>query len=319
MFPKNSLHRMTLAWGLCLVAVAAQGESVSLLKDTHFQKGFILSASSTAQVPLEIGWLAPSATCAETPENRPEWRLAQWGTNHLLVPGRWTGTAMNPAKTLCWQAPEGEPGRLLLEVQANVETGGQPRKSGEAWPHLLIEQNFVPSLEVVEWATLEFHLRFKVIDAIARTGEGNDLDPGLHTAQATAYWMLEGPSPEQGGETDKLWFGIPLFDARYPIPPGNQAPDQGQPEASGIFIYVAEGARFFQTPTGDKEWHEVGADILPLLREAVTAAHSNGFWKKGEIEGSRLTSFNLGWEVPGPYKASLEISELAFEGSPLSP
>lgn len=292
----------------------ARTEGIQLLSDTEFQNGFVLSAASSSARPLEIGELTVAATGNEGLNNRANWRLAQWGTNQLLVPGQWTGTAMNPAKTVAWKDSDGGPGSLLLEVRADVETGGQLRRQGEAWPHLLIEQKFSPTIELDDWSSLEFNLRFRVLHAIARSATGASLDSGLHTAQVSAYWTLERAAEKEGQEADRLWFGLPIFDARYPIPIGNQAPDQGQPDASGLFIFVPEGDRFYASPTGNGEWHNLKVDIVPLLAEAAETAYQAGHWKRGDVSQCQLTSFNLGWEVPGPFDASIELSEISFKG-----
>jgi len=138
------------------------------------------------------------------------------------------------------------------------------------------------------------------------------LNPNLHTAQASAFWTVHNLSPENPDYKDMIWFGIPLFDARHDVPPRHYALDVGKDDATGKFICLLDGKRFWSGRTGNGQWRTLESDLLPLLREALTVAQEHGYLKQSGVEDLGLTTFNLGWEIPGPYDAAIELRGLSM-------
>ena len=139
------------------------------------------------------------------------------------------------------------------------------------------------------------------------------LDPGLHTAHVTAFWTIHNRNPGSPDYRDMIWFGIPLYDARHPIPPGHQALDVGKDDATGKFICTLEGSRFHREPTGNGAWHTIDHDLLPLIQEALAASQAHGHLMQTRFEDLAATSFNCGWEVPGPYHCAIRLRNLRLE------
>lgn len=299
----------TLLPVLCLIAtLTVPAEEV--FRDREFAGGFNLSAPRTKDKPLELGVVLRASDAA-----RNEWRLAQWGTQISLegtqpkVLPDGTRILRNAGKTIK-VFPGGLSGEgIILGVNGGTEFGGVPRKDGQFWPHLLIEQQFPRDFKVATAASLNFGLQFRV-DGCKKAAEA-PLDPALHSAQVTAYWTLQNQGSDSLDKGEMIWFGLPLFDARSDVPPGHQALDTAV--ENGKFIFTLEGSRFFQGPTGDGQWHKVACDLVPFMQEALAASQAKGFLTNTRFEDLYVTSFNLGWEVPGPYDCEITIKNLSLD------
>lgn len=298
-----------------LVTVSASGaagdSAGELFVDPGFTRGFSLSAASHMgkDEPLGVLRMAEGGDA-----EAPAWRLAQWASRYLLQPGSCAGVAETPGKRVeVERGPDGLT-RLLLEVRGGAEYDGKMRVPGEPWPHLLVEQSFNEApIRPRDAKTLPFALETRTVLCKALPwGEGK-LDPGLHTAQVSAYWTVHNLTPGTADYGDMIWFGIPIFDARYEVPPAHYAIDGGKEDASGKFICVLDGKRFWSGNTGDGAWRKLDVDLLPLLREGLGIAQQHGHLTKTRFEDLGITSFNLGWEVPGPYDAAIEFRGLSFK------
>jgi len=290
--------------------------SHELFRDPAFKNGFQLTAASHPAPKVELGVLQTDAT----PSSRPaDWRIAQWASRDLLLPGACarnaTGVwvAENPAKRIEIERDDHGLTRLLLEGRAIYEYNGHSRENGEAWPHLLIEQSFPAPLRLDAQNQIRFTLDTRVPFCKAAPGK---LDPGLHTAQVSAYWTVHNVTPGNPDEHDMIWFGIPIFDARYPIPPPNYAIDGGKADASGKFICLMDGKRFWKAPTGDGSWHHLDTELLGLIREGLVITQEHGHLKNTTMKDLAITSFNLGWELPGAYDAAIEFRGISMKAEP---
>ncbi len=285
---------------------------ISFFQDLALVHGFRLSALRSSMTPNEIGPILV-ADAAET----PQWRLAQWGSRFSLESAEaqahddGTRVLENDGKRVKI-LPGGLSGEgVLLEVHGGRQYNGGLRQYGEAWPHLLIEQR-LQKCAMQGLASLEFSVTYRVEKAAIATEK--PVDESLHTAHISAFWTIHNTNPDSEDHGDMIWFGLPLFDARYPIPPGHQALDLGQDDASGKFICTIEGKRFFDAPVAVGEWHTLSSDLLPLLAEALEASQRQGFLTHTRLEDLTATSFNLGWEVPGPYDCAITIRDLRLDG-----
>lgn len=296
---------------LLVTACISATETVSLLDDLALARGFRLSAVRSSMTPVETGNVLALDT-----SRAPLWRLAQWGTRFSLegaaetAPGDGVRVLSNAGKSVKVY-PGGLAGEgLRLEVLGGAEYAGKLRQYGEEWPHLLIEQSWTPVvLDSLE--RLEFSVTFQV--EYCTPAAEQPLDPGLHTAHINAFWTIHNQNPESRDYNNMIWFGLPLFDARYPVPPGHQAVDAGQPDTTGKFIYTVDGDRFWPGPVVVGEWHTLSCDMLPLIRDALASAQSRGFLTDSRFADLRATSFNLGWEVPGPYDCAIRLRHLKWE------
>lgn len=302
--------------GSVAVSFAAAAESRELFADTAFARGFTLTGASHPGPQAELGVWRPQGV----PEGQPPaWRLAQWGTKSLLEPGMFSESpeglwaAENPAKRVTSLYEAGEK-KVHLEVLGSVEYAGHARVAGEAWPHLLAEQRFETPLRLETLNQLNFKITMRVPYCRAAPGMEKTIEPGLHTAQVSAFWTVHNLSEGNPDYRDMIWFGIPFFDARYEAPPPYYALDAGKEDASGKFICMLDGKRFWKGRTGDGQWRNLDVDLMSLLREALAITQQHGFLKNSRMEDLALTSFNMGWEIPGPYDAAFEFYGLSMRG-----
>jgi hypothetical protein len=307
-FLKPPLRHAAAVTAICMVGLAATAES--LFADPAFEHGFRLTGTSHAQIELNGSLLPPGARDAWA----PRWRLAQWGSRVPLMPGVFevgedgSWRAANEAKTVVLSRDDQV--TLRLEVHGIREYGEHLRQFGEPWPHLLVEQRFADPIRVADHTALPFQLAFRVTRCMPAAWFMDDLDPGLHTAHVNAFWTVHPMRNGVVASNEMIWFGIPLFDARHAIPPGHRALDTGAPDASGKFICTLDGERFWDTPTGNRQWHALSVDLKPLLAEALAISQEHGHLKDATLDELVLTSFNLGWELPGPYDAAIEVRGL---------
>lgn len=291
--------------------MSANMQAEPVLKDMACDGGFRLSAVQSSMRPVEIGRVLAGDILLE-----PKWRLCQWGTAYSLegvastVSSQGARALANAAKEIVvFQGGLSGDG-LRLAVHGGVEYGEQLRAQGQPWPHLLVEQK-IDDLRLERLGTLNFALEFRVEICVSATDR--QMDPSLHTAHITAFWNVHNRNAQSKDFQDMIWFGVPLFDARYPIPPGHQAVDAGKADATGKFIYTVPGARFYDKPVKPGEWNKVACDLLPLLGEALEASRAKGFLKNTTKDDLAITGFNLGWEVPGSYDCAILLRHLKMD------
>lgn len=307
-----------------LIAAATMGQAPEtasgreLFSDPIFARGFVLTAASHPAPKVELGVLQTSAN----PESvDPAWRMPQWATRDLLQPGRCAALGEgkwgveNRAKRVMVEHSAEGPAGLWLEVRGDFEYDGHMRAAGEPWPHLLIEHRFDKPIVPKNSKSLTFSMEGRIPFCKAAPWSEGKRDPGLHTAQVSAFWTVHNVTRGNPDCGEMIWFGIPFFDARHEIPPAYYAVDSGKADASGKFICMLDGKRFWKEPTGSGSWQKLHADMLPLLREALTLAQERGFLKNTQYEDLAIDSFNLGWEIPGPYDAAFELRGLSMWGT----
>lgn len=205
---------------------------------------------------------------------------------------------------------EGEKTFVRLAVFAQNEYTA-PRKDGEGWPHLLLEQSFNPDLPLVSSVkALPFSLTVRISQI--KNWMGDAFNPELHTAQTTFYLTVQDHNHSSKGYLDYLWFGIPIFDARYTFPSEFYMKDGGKADCTSKMIYVPGGDEFLKTAyagvnPADGDWATCNIDLLPYIKKAFSTAKVEGFLPNSSWEDMRLGSFNLGWEVQGTFSCCMDV------------
>ncbi|MCX6916898.1 MAG: hypothetical protein NT167_28320, partial [Verrucomicrobia bacterium] len=271
---------LLLAGCLLLSACAAPVMERELIRDRHFERGFILVSSNP-------GKARPYATLVGSEEgSKPVWELAQWGSKYPLPvapPQRLPGGALqysNYAKAVTIGLPNSEAADVALTVLASVEYGGHARQSGEPWPHLLLQQRIEqpPTLAELHDARLRVGVRLLKI----RKFEMDDYAPGLHAAQFQIFFKVWNSDRQSRGYGQYLWFGVPLYDDRHRVTQTYAAQDAGKVDATTMFIYTLASDVFSTGSTHDQEWITIDRDILPLMREGLNTAWQHGFLKDSQ-------------------------------------
>jgi len=292
-------------------------ETINYLNTNEFAYGFNLTTTRPTDKPNILGTLTLPSSSQH--EHNPLWRLAQWATNFPLSAGNFNKegetiwTANNEAKKIVLHKKNNF-WSIILNCNGITEYQGKLRKYGEPWSHLLIEKTFNEGIKIAE-NKLDFNLEFKITSCICDEKLKGSIDPTLHTAQISAFWTVNNNNPNSKDYKEFFWFGLPLFDARYPIPPEYINLDKGSAYTSNKLITVIDGKRFYNENTGDGNWKILSAHLNSLLEEALTKGQSRGYLTNSHIEDFILTSFNLGWEITGPYNAEIEIQNLSLKVS----
>ncbi len=299
------------AWGLAgggvwgPVASAAEQE---LLRDRGFARGFnLLSPAPGKKVVVRQVRFAATA-------DAPVWQLAQWHSRFSLAdaPLRhgpddvWSLT--NVAKTLRVRAPGQPDAELVLGVDSRPEYDHY-RRPGEPWPHLLVQQDIrdCPPLDALR--AMPLRLRARVTRSEVFKGAG--YDRGLHCAQCPLVLIVQNRNPASPGFGDFFWFQVPLFDDRWPFPPPHVAQDTADPSAK--LIYNPGLKAYTDQSLWSGEWVDLSVDLLPHLRAGLRTAWAKGYLRGSQNEGDyRLSSFILGWEVPGINRAEIRFRDLSL-------
>jgi hypothetical protein len=303
------LIALTLA-RTCLTAADPTNAPMALIQDPGFAQGFTcLGPQSGARRVL--GTLGKP----ERGEGS-RWLVAQWNSRFPLSGGQVSPhglVATNAARWLLVVRESSGPPSLELGVDSRPEYGGVPRTNlAQPWPHLLIEQDFTNAPPLAAIRHLEFELEARLVEA--QRFEGPGYSPGLHAAQFQWVVTLQNRNASSKGFGDFLWFVVPMYDDRHATPPPYIAQDFADPSAKLIFNPGA--APFSSASLLSSNWVRFAADLRPHLMEALQTA-----WAKGYLAGSkdpadyRLTSMNLGWEVPGLNRVSVRVRQLKLEAT----
>ena len=249
--------------------------------------------------------------------NVPAWRLCQWATKYSLATMPCTrGTADD-----LWYENEGKkvlvggrdsPNRdLILEVRGGAEYGDRVRRSGESWPHLLVEQDAVVLRPLDELDEIRFTLALRLLYCTNRMPP-DQCDPGLHAAQFQMFFIVKNISPDSQDRGNYYWFGVPFFDSRHDVPPAYMAKDAGKDDATGKFIYTVEGKMVGVTPLRTGQWLTLDVDLLPFVRSGLQEAVKRGYLKDADPHHYAVANMNLGWEIPGTFDAAIQIKDLSI-------
>ncbi|MCF3111309.1 hypothetical protein LL912_21155 [Niabella sp. CC-SYL272] len=290
------------------------GVPVSLFTDANFETGLYLKGDVSG---------APSAGMSLYPfgqkGNKPAWELAEWASKYLLqqngmVEKNGEKLYENNGKLLSFMR-EGNTTKIRMDVKASAEYE-HPRKSGEAWPHLLLEQAFSvkPYLKHVDKLILNFEGR--LVNCRLAMPQGS-FDAGLHTAQFQLFITLQNLNPQSSSYGELVWFGVPFYDYRHRQLQVYAAQDIGKGDATGMFIYSLGTTDYMQGSFHDANWVKVEKDLKPLMVKAVNLAKERGYLKGATLDDIRIGGMNIGWEVPGTFDAGFEFRGFDLKYLPL--
>jgi hypothetical protein len=295
---------------------AADGDAVGreLLVDPGFQRGFRLCEP-------EPGKRVVYGELRGFDAGPPAWDLDQWSSRDRLASDpaselpaadvqerRWANTAKAVVLQRAGTGSAEPLPTLEFGVMGSVEYGGRARQDGEPWVHLLAEQALAASPTLAELRRARFRIQAQL--RRSKLHRTSDYSTGRHAAQFQVFLALQNVNPASAGKGRLVWFGIPLYDDRHRIPPEHKTRDTG---GTGMFIFTPRGDVYASASAHDGGWITVDRDLVPLLRESLTAAWDKGFLVESrDLSDYRLTSINLGWEVPGMLDVALAIRGLSL-------
>ncbi|RKX45478.1 MAG: hypothetical protein DRP64_04660, partial [Verrucomicrobia bacterium] len=288
--------------------------AVQMIADRHFQDGVDVLAPADGTVEGMLQY--------KEPYGATRWQLAQWSSQESVYGTDPTGLSSgsmqwkNPYKRLVMGPLGSSDGDLVLALDSVAEYGGVYRQAGEAWPHILVQQDITnpngwfkaygPSVADLHELIVDVELRLNYIDSIYTSG----YSPGLHAAQFLLYFTVQNLNPSSSGYGDYLWFGLRFYDDRDPLPDPYVAGDGG----TGKLIYNIGASPYWSTGMQTGVWKRATVNILPDIEDALQEA-----WNRGYLTGSsdiadyKIGGMNMGWEVPGLSDAAMQIRNFGVQ------
>lgn len=283
-----------------------------LIRDPHFERGCRLYEPKTGR-HVEYGTIAGVAKDAQ-----PVWGLAQWSSREKLLPAP---PQMLPSGALCYSnaakavtfgAPGTADADLALAVNGGFEYAGRPRRKGEPWPHLLVEQRVENPPSLAALSRAQFHIAARLKNSRRRDMPG--YSPQVHAATIQIFFTLQNQNKKSAGYGKYLWFGVPFYDDRHRFSKSHQAQDGGKADATGMFIYTVAGSEFTTRSFHDREWVTIDKDLLPYMRAGLQTAWQRGFLTDSQsLADYRISGMNLGWEVTGILDVEMQLRDLSLK------
>lgn len=309
----NFIRAMRTLFAVSCIAVGAglgAAETRELLRDRRFNDGLALLAPKAGGG--EVGRVRFAGSAGE-----PAWQMAQWHSRYPFtnaVPAAPDAVcASNLARWFCVERGITGHAVLTLGVDSRPEYEGTPRRSpSEPWVHLLVQQTISTAPSHAQTASLR--LRFDVRLREAETFRPDGYSPGLHAAQFQVVLTLNNTRRGSSGFGDYLWFVVPVCDDRYALPPEYVAQDFAVTQ--GKLIYNPGGAALGFSPVRTGEWQSVDCELRPWLERALEAAWSKGYLRDSrDLADYRVAHINLGWEVPGLNRVTMDVRGLSLEAT----
>lgn len=281
------------------------------------------------------------------------WKLAQWGcfVNYFLDDDLWPrGYGSYEENEVYYEYPATEANYSLSsdgwaviqnetnQFSVNAQTGAfklyadaraeygvtpaytdaprasDPRADGEAWPHLLIEQNIASGATLADLSGVYFDIGFtvQVCEDYTRNKQED-----MHTAQLLWYVLIQCVDSTKASFGDFYWFGIPILDARdgttdYYVPASN-ALDGGKGDSTGAMICNVSNYDFIDGGVELGKKYEVSVDFYDKIVQAFRSLQENDYFTDCDLSDMRIYSTNFGWEIPGTYKVGVDVDWLSIK------
>jgi hypothetical protein len=310
LFRSRVLTRANLVLALLTgtTAILRASTERELIQDPHFQRGFFLWK------PAPFHEITYGTLKGLEAGSTPKWALSQWNSKFPLGPDGWEmgGNLVysNEAKKVILGAPGSAAADLSLAVNAGVEYGAHARKSSaEPWVHLLVQQEVHPRASLHGPTAVNLHIEARL--AYSRLLQGSDYTPNLHAAMFQIFFAIGNTNKQSAGFQDFLWFGVPIYDNRARFPPAFKAQDFG---GTAKFIFTPEGREFTSVSAHDGNWVTIDRDLLPLMRQSLDTA-----WSQGYLKGSRnfadyaICAMTMGWELPGTFDVNMQVRNFSLK------
>jgi len=296
-----------LSFYACKNNLTSNSVKVEIITDTNYANGIGLEGSNSGNTEV-IRVLNPFGPS----KSEPSWNLAQWGSRYNLkdakpVKGDDGISYSDSGKSIVFKAVDGST-QISMEMFGSKEYDS-PRKFGEDWPHILLEQKFEIPQSINNIEILNLNLDFRLLFSEMKM-KPDLFNPELHTTQFTIYLTIQNRNLSSKGYGDFIWFGLPLYDYRYDEIEEYAAQDVGKEDASNKFIYSTASKNLFKEIPKDGNWINVSKDIIGIIRNAFIIAQQRGFLKESEYDDMYITTTNMGWETPGTFDCGIQYKNL---------
>lgn len=282
-------------------------DTINYIKDPDFLRGISLLGTDSSN-PNTQNTLFPYGEAS----GPTIWKLAEWGSTKPLsdlTPESKGDTLIygNEAKKVRFiKKGEAKSPQVILELLGSQDYQSV-RQEGQNWPHLLLEQSIEERTPLAELDALslimDVALMFDNIEMDAK-----DFNEGLHTSQVSLYMTINDSK-------DFLWFGIPVYDYRYPEGiDAYAAQDLGKEDATQKFIMRIASSELFSESLQQTGHIVFNTDILPFIKKAFDQAQASGYLKDSNWSEMYMGSFNFGWETTGTFDSGLLVRKLTLQG-----
>lgn len=295
--------------------VSADHKTSQLISDNRFQAGVSVMNPTGGAVegPLQF----------TTKSGPPTWTLAQW-LSHASIYGttpailstgayKWS----NAYKYVTISPLNTTDSDLTLYVDSIAEYGGVYRDgSTKDWPHLLVAQGITSgtgaygdnSPALSNLSELNFNLDANLKSAYNQYTSG--YNSSRHAAQFLVYFTVQNRNKLSAGYGKYIWFGLTIYDDRYPLPNLHVSNDAG----TQTLIYNIGIQPFTSTGLSVGVWKNIHGDILPHIKAALQKAWDLGYLGDSHnLADYKLGGMNMGWEVPGLSRVTMQVRYFRVE------
>ena len=304
-------------------AAEAEEDSMQLIPDPAFKRGMNLITQKDHRAGDAFSVFAVhdfrSSGASGQSGLSPVWRLCQWDSgpdlSEMLVPSPAEEITDGKYRSFRYD-PETDAMSFLLDT--SLYYGGRPALEGDYWPHLLIEAPTFGAEDLPEEKAayyrcdadrllLSFDIRLTEYEAVPVAGDW------VEAAQFLMYFYVKGVDTD-----DFCWFGLQLFDSRWPRNDHYIGYDGGKADASGAMIfsigskYIYDGAALWKdgAPSPDGVWRHVEIDLVPYLKHMLKRGAADGYFRAEDLGGLRVNGMNVGWETIGTFRHAMEMKNL---------
>lgn len=293
-------------------------KKIELLTDPHFETGFHLLGINPVTDQRNYFRFLNYNGKAKT-SDRVIWQMAQWWTPYDVKDAEFESIKSKFIYKTPSRIIENEPsnqGYMRMDLYGSKEYKGKTRQSqAEPWAHLLIEQDFESSVSIESLDALEVSLTFSIEEVVDKNGDC--YDPSLHAAQFLWYLVIADKSnPEQqsyGSYENFFWFGIPIFDSRFPTIKSSMHVDQGGIGTTGRLIYSMNNESYIGEKIEMNKVYSFTIDILPDVIKAKNYALEKGYLVNHENPDYQIGYMNFGWELPGAFDVKSWIKNISIK------
>lgn len=305
---------------------------IEILPDLNFSHGFQVSLfHSNSSAGRLAGFLDYDGEAAE---GAPYWQLSQWGCTHDLAGAAFSrdGSVMQYDDAGKCVTVDVARASLTLSIKGSEE---YPRDSEgrvreriglmENWPHLLAEQTNVMFLLPQGLKHLYMSLDYEVTKCeslVDRNVYPEDIR--MHAGMFVWFLHLTDTDPGSSSYLQSMWFGIKMFDTRFMggTPAAEFGYDTGKEDSTGLLIFIPsleevarqEGSVVTLPSSVVGRRGVVQFDALPFIEKALMAAREIGAMTRIGVEGLRIDSTNIGWELMGNNDAEVKIHAINLVG-----
>lgn len=253
---------------------------------------------------------------------KPSWSLYQWSSKYDLSMGTQSSansvyTIADTAKSLSWDS---NTNAITLELNASKEYGTTDRIDGQAWPHLLLQQNY-SGASLVRLAD-QSSLRMKMDYTVTKCEDkmNGTVNENLHCVQFVWYVTLQNRNANSADKNQYMWFGIMLFDNRkVGVSVGAyNAADTGKVDATDQMIYQPATQDWAPNGVSPAVGDNVSVDfnILPVAKAAFEQVKAQGkVFQNTTWEDLYIGSTNFGFEAQGTYDIAVTINQVGLIAS----